>query len=132
MPARIVAQELIAWRSVRSSAIGKFLPSQALARAFQTLRLPARRISASDVEAMLAVYGDPVVVRYVADGNPLDRAGCKQWVEITLHNHATRGRDMVALVERATGTIVRFGGLAGRPDGCYSTVLNSSASPSSY
>lgn len=60
---------------------------------------------------MLAVYGDPVVVRYVADGKPLDRVRCEQWVEVTLRNYATRGYGMVALTERATGSIVGFCGL---------------------
>lgn len=65
---------------------------------------------------MLAVYGDPLVVRYVADGKPLDRALCEQWVEVTLRNYATRGYGMVALTERSTGSIVGFCGLV-HPDG---------------
>jgi ribosomal-protein-alanine N-acetyltransferase len=86
---------------------------------FQTARLEARVITAADVDSMLAVYGDPVVVRYVADGQPLDRARCEQWVEVTQRNHATRGYGMVALVERSTGVIVGFCGLvhpAGQPE----------------
>jgi RimJ/RimL family protein N-acetyltransferase len=78
---------------------------------FQTRRLDARHLSASDVDDLLAVYGDPAVVRYVADGRPLDRAGCELWVEVTLRNYATRGYGMVALVERTTGSIVGFCGL---------------------
>lgn len=78
---------------------------------FRTPRLDARHITVSDVDAMLAVYGDPVVVRYVADGQPLGRARCEQWVEVTLRNYATRGYGMVALVEQATGAIVGFCGL---------------------
>lgn len=78
---------------------------------FRTPRLYARHITASDVDAMLAVYGDPVVVRYVADGKPLNRTRCEQWVEVTLRNYSTRGYGMVALVEQATGSIVGFCGL---------------------
>jgi ribosomal-protein-alanine N-acetyltransferase len=78
---------------------------------FRTPRLYARHITASDVDAMLAVYGDPAVVRYVADGQPLDRARCEQWVEVTRRNHATRGYGMVALVEQASGSVVGFCGL---------------------
>jgi ribosomal-protein-alanine N-acetyltransferase len=78
---------------------------------FRTPRLYARHITASDVDAMLAVYGDPAVVRYVADGQPLDRARCEQWVEVTRRNHATRGYGMVALVEQASGAVVGFCGL---------------------
>ncbi|WP_051414436.1 GNAT family N-acetyltransferase [Pseudoxanthomonas suwonensis] len=78
---------------------------------FQTTRLIARRLDRGDVDAMLAVYGDPDVVRYVGDGTPLDRRGCERWVEVTLRNYATRGYGMFALVERATGAIVGFCGL---------------------
>jgi RimJ/RimL family protein N-acetyltransferase len=78
---------------------------------FQTPRLEARHITTADVDSMLAVYGDPLVVRFVADGTPLDRARCEQWVEVTLRNYATRGYGMVALTERATGSIVGFCGL---------------------
>lgn len=78
---------------------------------YRTPRLCARHITASDVDAMVAVYGDPVVVRYVGDRQPLDRARCEQWVEVTLRNYATRGYGMVALVEQSTGAIVGFCGL---------------------
>jgi RimJ/RimL family protein N-acetyltransferase len=40
---------------------------------------------------MLAIYGDPEVVRWVGDGTPLDRAGCEPWVEVTERNYASRG-----------------------------------------
>jgi RimJ/RimL family protein N-acetyltransferase len=78
---------------------------------FQTARLSARRIDASDVDAMLAVYGDAAVVRYVADGKPLDRTRCEQWVAVTLRNYETRGYGMLALVARDTGQVVGFCGL---------------------
>jgi RimJ/RimL family protein N-acetyltransferase len=78
---------------------------------FLTRRLVARRITASDISSMLAVYGDPEVVRYVADGKPLDRARCEQWIEVTLRNYVTRGYGMVALAERTNGSVIGFCGL---------------------
>lgn len=78
---------------------------------FLTPRLVARRIAASDIDSMLAVYGDPDVVRYVADGKPLDRARCEQWIEITLRNYATRGYGMVALVGQTNSSVIGFCGL---------------------
>ena len=78
---------------------------------FQTARLLAQRLHRADVDTMLAVYGDPDVVRYVGDGTPLDRVGCERWIEVTLRNYATRGYGMFALVERATEAVVGFCGL---------------------
>jgi RimJ/RimL family protein N-acetyltransferase len=78
---------------------------------FETPRLRARHIDAADVDAMLAVYGDPEVVRWVADGLPLQRKRCEEWVDVTRRNYATRGYGMVALVERDSGDIVGLCGL---------------------
>lgn len=79
--------------------------------AFETARLRARRIAEPDVDTMLAVYGDPEVVRFVGDGEPLDRAGCQRWVEVTLENYRRRGYGMLALESRADGSVVGFCGL---------------------
>ncbi len=81
------------------------------AAGFETARLRARRISEPDVDAMLAVYGNPEVVRFVGDGVPLDRAGCQRWVEVTLENYRRRGYGMLALESRTDGSVVGFCGL---------------------
>jgi RimJ/RimL family protein N-acetyltransferase len=77
----------------------------------ETPRLRARRIDSTDVEAMLSVYGDPEVVRWVGNGEPFDRALCEKWIGITHQDYATRGYGMLALVERRSGEVVGFGGL---------------------
>lgn len=79
--------------------------------AFQTARLHCRRICHADVHAMLAVYGNTDVVRYVGEGMPLDRSGCERWIEVTLQNYAERGYGMFALIERESREIVGFCGL---------------------
>lgn len=78
---------------------------------FETPRLAARRIEWPDVDAMFAVYGDRAVVRWVGDGEPLERAQCEEWVEVTHRNYAKRGYGMYALLDRQTGSIVGFCGL---------------------
>ena len=86
---------------------------------FETQRLQARRIDAADLDVMLSVYGDPEVVRWVGDGEPLDRALCNKWVGITKENYATRGYGMFAVVERESGAVIGFGGLVhfgGQPE----------------
>ena len=68
---------------------------------------------------MLAIYGDPEVVRWVGDGTPLDRAGCEKWVAVTQRNYAAYGYGMVALVERVSEAVVGFCGLVhpgGQPE----------------
>lgn len=83
---------------------------------FLTPRLGARKILWTDVDALLGVYGDREVVRWVGDGQPLERALCEKWVAVTHRNYATRGYGMLALVERASGVVVGFCGLV-HPDG---------------
>lgn len=78
---------------------------------FETTRLTARRLTADDVDALHDVYGDADAMRWVGDGQPLDRAQCAHWVEVTHNNYAARGYGMTALVERSTGTVVGFMGL---------------------
>jgi len=78
---------------------------------FQTARLHGRRLCHADVDAMLCIYGNLDVVRYVGEGMPLDRSGCKGWIEVTFHNYAERGYGMYALIERESGQIVGFCGL---------------------
>lgn len=78
---------------------------------FATPRLVARRIEWVDVDALFAVYGDRAVVRWVDDGEPLARAQCAQWVEVTHRNYATRGYGMYAVSERRTTAVVGFCGL---------------------
>lgn len=78
---------------------------------FETARLRVREIERADADAMYAVYGDADAMRWVDDGQPIDRAECERWIEITLRNYATRGYGMSVLVERASGEVIGFCGL---------------------
>jgi hypothetical protein len=49
---------------------------------FDTPRLAGRRLDAADIDAMFAVYGDAVAMRWVGDGEPITREGCFPWVEV--------------------------------------------------
>ena len=79
-------------------------PSSPIAR---TARLQLRCLAADDVDAMFAVYGNPLAARWVGDGQPLPRAECARWVDVTHRNYARRGYGMFALDrldgERAVG-----------------------------
>jgi ribosomal-protein-alanine N-acetyltransferase len=59
----------------------------------------------SDAEAMLDVYGDPEVMRFIP-GGALDLDGVRATLESHARDHATRGLAFWAVVERETGRVI--------------------------
>lgn len=79
---------------------------------FTTARLDVRRWRDGDLDALVDVYGDAGAMRYVGDGEPLARADCLRWLEVTRDNYRTRGYGMFAFEERGVaGAALGFGGL---------------------
>lgn len=78
---------------------------------FETARLRCRRWLATDLDALAEVYGDAEAMRWVGDGEPLSRAGCEEWLEVTARNYRARGYGMFALEDRSSGEVVGFCGL---------------------
>lgn len=78
---------------------------------FRTERLVVRAMTADDVDALFAVYGDADAMRWVDDGQPIEWEACLQWVEVTARNYATRGYGMSALVLGPGGPVIGFCGL---------------------
>ncbi len=78
---------------------------------FETARLRCRRWLATDIDALAEVYGDAEAMRWVGDGEPLSRAGCEEWLEVTARNYRTRGYGMFTLEDRSSGQVVGFCGL---------------------
>jgi RimJ/RimL family protein N-acetyltransferase len=65
------------------------------------------------------VYGDTAAIRWVGDGEPLDEAQCRQWLEVTASNYRKRGYGLFAVVERSSNEVVGFCGLVhpgGQPE----------------
>jgi len=83
---------------------------------FETPRLIGRHLVASDANDMFAVYGDAGAMRWVGDGEPLDRDRCVRWIDVTHRNYESRGYGMTALIDRATRDMVGFCGLV-HPNG---------------
>ncbi|MEZ6164573.1 MAG: GNAT family N-acetyltransferase [Phycisphaerales bacterium] len=77
----------------------------------ETHRARIEQIGPRDVEDMHLVYGDPLVVGFVDNGEPLDRAGCVRWVEVTEANVRTRGYGMCIVRCRETRELIGFIGL---------------------
>ena len=78
---------------------------------FQTERLTIRKITRSDAAAMFEVYGDAQAMRWVDDGEPIERVACDHWVDVTLGNYASRGYGMVMIRLTETDELVGFCGL---------------------
>lgn len=86
---------------------------------FVTPRLRCRRWVAGDLDAIHAVYSDPLGMAFVGDGSPITLEGCREWLAVTERNYALRGYGMFALEERATAHVVGFCGLVhpgGQPE----------------
>lgn len=78
---------------------------------FDTARLRCRHWRPDDLDALCAVYGDAAAMRFVGDGEPLDRAGCERWLAVTAANIERRGYGMSALEDRGSGAVLGFIGL---------------------
>jgi RimJ/RimL family protein N-acetyltransferase len=70
----------------------------------ETERLLVRAfVPDEDAEAMLAVYGDPEVMRFIPGGPLTDLAAVRATLEAYTRAHASRGFSSWAIVERETG-----------------------------
>lgn len=78
---------------------------------FRTPRLTARRWRDSDLEHLLAVYGDADAMRWVGDGTPLSRDEAVRWLDVTRANYAKRGYGMFTLEDSASDEVVGFIGI---------------------
>ena len=76
----------------------------------ETKRLVLRRPVESDIEALVALFDDPEVVRYLSGEIPTAH---EMWRAVAgwVGHWAWRGYGMTTWVEKATGTIVGRGGL---------------------
>ncbi|MEL6263909.1 MAG: GNAT family N-acetyltransferase [Cyanobacteria bacterium J06627_28] len=78
---------------------------------FETERIICRRLLPSDVDEMYAVYSDADTMRWVDDGQPIQRDECSQWLAVTQNNYELRGYGMSTLVNREDGAVIGFCGL---------------------
>jgi [ribosomal protein S5]-alanine N-acetyltransferase len=78
---------------------------------FETERLIGRHVALADDQAMHAVYGNPLAMRHVGDGQPLSLADCQHWLTVIFQKYQRWGYGMSALVRKADGLVVGFCGL---------------------
>lgn len=84
----------------------------------RTARLTVRRITPEDYDAMMLVYGDKELMRFVGEGVAILPEDCLRWVDITLGNYAKRGYGLF-LIETTDGELAGFVGLThpcGQPE----------------
>ena len=65
----------------------------------------------ADLDAYAAMCADPEVMRYLGDGQPLDRVGAWRSMAMILGHWRLRGYGLFALEEKATGTLVGRAGI---------------------
>jgi len=78
---------------------------------FETPRLRCRRWTATDFDAVYAIYSDPIAMRFVGEGKPISREACEKWFQVTETNYQTRGYGMFALEDQASGLVIGCCGL---------------------
>jgi RimJ/RimL family protein N-acetyltransferase len=82
---------------------------------FHTSRLRVRLLCQDDAPALLAIYGDPEVARWLGDETVLSLTLCQLWVAVSQHHHATQGYGLCAVEETHSGELVAGCGVVHRP-----------------
>lgn len=80
-------------------------------------RLLVRPFEPDDAAALVALFADPQVARWVDTGQPLPRAEAELWIERSRENLARHGYGTGAVIERATGALIGWAGFARPEDG---------------
>ena len=82
----------------------------------ETERLEVRPFSHADVPRLVEIFADPEVARFVGDGEPIPDEEGHQWVDNSLANLAKHGCGTGAVIEKASGRLIGWAGIA-RPPG---------------
>ena len=83
---------------------------------FETPRLLSRHLTLSDTDAMLVIFSNPDVTKWMGDGTTLSRELCKKWVTVSLRNYETKGYGASAVIEKETGKFIGCCGLIHDPE----------------
>jgi [ribosomal protein S5]-alanine N-acetyltransferase len=76
-----------------------------------TERLQLRPFATGDVDAILSVYGDPEVMRYVGEGTAADRPSTERMIREYIAHQEQHGFSFWAVVERESGRVIGDAGL---------------------
>ena len=79
--------------------------------AIETERLRLRMFQASDLDSLAALFADPDVMRYVGNGEPVDRPEAEKALASIVAHWEREGFGRWAIEEKETGEFVGYGGL---------------------
>jgi len=88
----------------------------------ETARLRLRMFRLDDLDDLAAMFADPEVMRYVADGKPVNREEASKALESIINHWRRHGFGRWAVEDKNTGQFVGFGGLRslfGKPEVVY-------------
>lgn len=85
-------------------------------RVFETERLVVRHLRPGDLDDFAALMGDPVIARFMGDGEPLTRAQTAAWIEISEENYRVRGYGCFAVTAKPDDRLIGFSGFARPPE----------------
>lgn len=83
---------------------------------FKTPRLLIRRLIPEDVDSLFAIFSDPIVTRWMGDGNPLTPELCQKWIAVSLHNYETKGFGASAVMAKDTNELIGCSGIVYDPE----------------
>jgi len=72
----------------------------------ETERLRLRSMAESDLDAIARINSDPAVMRFLGNGNPINRADSWRQIAVALGHQVIRGYSMWAIEDRATGAFL--------------------------
>lgn len=92
------------------------------AQVIETARLRLRMFRPEDLDSLAALFADPDVMRYVADGKPADRETAEKAIDSMLAHWERHRFGRWAVEDKETGEFVGYGGLRsllGTPEAVY-------------
>ena len=90
---------------------------------FETERLFVRHFHPDDLADFAALCADPLVMRFVGDGQTLPRSEVARWIQVCQDKYATRGYGTSAVFEKATGSFVGYCGVVRAPGNAFDELI---------
>ena len=94
-----------------------------IAPIFETERLYVRHFQPDDLDVFAALCIDPVVMRYVGDGETLPREMVSHWIDVCQQKYANRGYGTSAVFEKAGDTFIGYCGVVRAPENDFDELI---------
>jgi [ribosomal protein S5]-alanine N-acetyltransferase len=90
---------------------------------YETARLLVRHFRMNDLDAFAALCADPLVMRFVGDGQPLPRSEVERWIGVCQQKYAERGYGTSAVFEKASRRFIGYCGVVRAPGNDYDELI---------